>query len=186
MENIILEQDYKGYTIKIIQDNNPINPRTDYDNFGKMVCFHNRYNLGDKHNFHDAEDFKEFIGKSDIIALPLFLYDHSGITIKTTPFNCQFDSSKIGYIYTTYEDIRKECGVTRITAKLREKVIRLLNAEVKAYDRYLTGEVYGYQILKGEDIEDSCWGYIDGPKKIMEDRISMIEKHYNIQLELAI
>ena len=37
--------------LRIIQDENPYNPRED-DNLTKMVCFHNRYDLGDKHNYN--------------------------------------------------------------------------------------------------------------------------------------
>lgn len=185
MENAILEQEYKGYTVKIFRDGDSMNPRTERENFGKMVCFHRKYSLEDEHSFYDVEEFKEFIGKANIIALPLFLYDHSGITINTTPFSCPWDSGKVGYIYATYEDIRKEFKVGRISPKLKGRVREMLNNEVKEYDRYLTGEIYGYQILKGEDIEDSCWGYYDEPENIMKECIDTIEKYYNIQLELV-
>ena len=33
------------------------------------------------------------------IVMNLYLYDHSGITISTTPFACHWDSGKVGYIY---------------------------------------------------------------------------------------
>ena len=43
----------KKYNIKIERDENAYNPRED-DNFTTMVCFHKRYDLGDKHNIkHD-------------------------------------------------------------------------------------------------------------------------------------
>ena len=72
---------------------------------------------------------------------------------------------------------RDEWGVKRISKKIREKVFEVLQAEVKEYDYYLRGEVYGYEITKdGKDI-DSCWGFIGDPedymipqaKKIAED-----------------
>ena len=37
------------YVLVIQQDDSPSNPRED-DNFGKMICFHRRYNLGNHHN----------------------------------------------------------------------------------------------------------------------------------------
>ena len=43
METSIL---YKGCTIEIEQDPDPMNPRTEYDNLGTMICCHKRYNLG--------------------------------------------------------------------------------------------------------------------------------------------
>ena len=36
------------YVLVIQPDDDPFNPRED-DNFGKMVCFHRRYHLGDHH-----------------------------------------------------------------------------------------------------------------------------------------
>ena len=38
---------YKApYLLQIMMDDEPLNPRTDYDNFGHMACWHRRYNLG--------------------------------------------------------------------------------------------------------------------------------------------
>jgi len=186
MENITEQENYKGCEIKIVYDTNPPNPVEEYDSFGKMICFHKRYNLGHKHK-HSLESFQAFlkVNEKNIVALPLYLYDHSGITMKTTPFSCQWDSGQIGYIYVTYEDIRKEYNTKRITPKIREKVEKLLIAEVKTYDKYLTGEVYGYQIFKGGDIEDSCYGFFVSPEEIIKECKSIIDT-YDEQLELAL
>ena len=35
----------------------PLNPREDYDCLGKMVCWHGRYSLGEKHDFEEPRDF---------------------------------------------------------------------------------------------------------------------------------
>jgi len=45
----VKETIYRGRTIKIITDDNPMHPHHDFDNVGKMICFHKRYDLGDKH-----------------------------------------------------------------------------------------------------------------------------------------
>lgn len=45
------------YSLLVFQDEDPLNPRKDYDNLGRMVCWHSRYSLGDDHNFDDPEDF---------------------------------------------------------------------------------------------------------------------------------
>lgn len=48
---------YKApYLLQIMVDDEPLNPRTDWDNFGHMVCWHSRYNLGDEHHFEDTND----------------------------------------------------------------------------------------------------------------------------------
>jgi len=45
-------------TAVILHDPDPYNPRdSDYqENLGTMICWHRRYNLGDKHNFSDAQE----------------------------------------------------------------------------------------------------------------------------------
>lgn len=48
-------------TAVILQDTSPDNPRDSYyrENLGNMVCWHKRYNLGDKHSFDDPIDFAQ-------------------------------------------------------------------------------------------------------------------------------
>ena len=57
---------YKApYLLQIMLDDEPMNPRTDWDNFGHMVCWHRRYNLGDEHRFEDTNDLlKELVQNS--------------------------------------------------------------------------------------------------------------------------
>lgn len=95
-------------TYKVVHDEDAPNPRKEFDCFGKMVCFHRRYDLGDKHDLK-AEDFNgwdelEAYLKEDLkaaVVLPLYLYDHSGITINTTGFSCPWDSGQVGFTYAT-------------------------------------------------------------------------------------
>lgn len=47
----------RGREIKIYQDDNPMNPRVDFDNMGKMVCWHSRYTLGDEQPSCDPETY---------------------------------------------------------------------------------------------------------------------------------
>lgn len=104
---------------------------------------------------------RERIERKGYVILPIYMYDHSGITIKTTPFSCRWDSGLIAFIYVNIEQLN-EAGHNwqRITKKRRKKVEDWLRSEVYVYDMYLTGEVYGYRLLgdKGEEI-DSCWGF---------------------------
>jgi len=155
-----------NYKLEIFQDENASSPRED-DNLGTMVCVHRRYKLGDKHNF-SVEEAQDITKGKDVISLPLYLYDHGGITISTKPFSCRWDSMFVGFIYVTKEQVRKEYDVKNITQKIRDRVKRVLESEVKTYDQYLTGDVYGYRISKitkcelGHEHEeelDSCWGF---------------------------
>lgn len=177
MENAIETYEVEGLTVKIFQDDDPTNPRKDCDQAGTMVCWHSRYTLGDTHDFRDPDAFMEWWkenGKGGVL-LPLFLYDHSGISMSTGrayPFNCPWDSGQVGYIYVTRETIIKEWGKNG-----KAKAEKSLQGEVKEYDQYLTGDVYGYVVEtpNGEHL-DSCWGFY-GLDYIKEEAES-IAKHY--------
>ena len=41
-------EEYRGYTIRLVPDPDPENPREEWDNVGTMRCWHRRYNLGDR------------------------------------------------------------------------------------------------------------------------------------------
>lgn len=196
-----------GNILYIVQDENPINPRTEWDNLGTMICWHRRYNLGDKESedYSDSEAlFAELAGFSaedlmqdketsehtdeawkeahkkvsdaankNAIILPLYLYDHSGITISTGSFSCPWDSGQVGWIFVTRETLKKE----GLSDETDEKIQKYLEGEVETYDQYLTGDVYGFQlkklvkfekknletgeveIIEEEENIDSCWGF---------------------------
>jgi hypothetical protein len=158
------------YTVKVVQDTDPLNPRVHWDNIGTMVCFHRRYNLGDKHNM-DIDEAQEFIKRKDIYSLPLFLYDHSGITMSTAPFSCSWDSGQVGFIYMDRETYLKEFGGKRVNKK---RLYDCLRAEVEEYDNYLTGDVYGYKVVEDEsgDVIDSCWGYFGDSKYALSEGVA--------------
>jgi len=87
------------------------------------------------------------------VMLPLYIYDHSGITMNTSGYSCPWDSGQVGYIYATRETILKEFSAKKLTAKLRRQVEDILRSEVKTYAQYLEGDVYGYVIYK---IDEPC------------------------------
>ena len=152
--------------LKIYIDPEPINPR-DWDNLGKMICWHNRYDLGDKHDY-TIDEFHEFLEKTNTVTLPLFLLDHSGLRMKNTSFNDPWDSGKVGYIYITYDDIRKEYDRKRVSKKLITQVYKILQGETETYNQYISGDTYCYTLSKlitcnlnevHEEFIDSCGGF---------------------------
>jgi hypothetical protein len=158
-----------GLTVRIMYDENAQSPRED-DNFGHMVCFHREYTLGDKHEMSvdEAKSFADKVLKNGGIVLPLYLYDHSGITMSVNSFSCSWDSGQVGFIYATKEDIRKNWNLRKVTKEKLEDARKLLIAEVEYYDDYLTGQSYGYIVESPEgDHLDSCWGFV-GDKYVKE------------------
>ena len=176
----------ENYILEIFPDEPYESPR-EWGNLGTMICFHRRYNLGDKHNFN-VEEAKEMVKGEDIcVSLPLYLYDHGGITMSTGSFSCKWDSGQVGWIFATKEQVRKEYNVKRISKDLIEKVTKRLEGEVETYDQYLTGDVYGYRISqidvcdKGcehKDEIDSCWGYY-GMESVEEEGERTLEYYLN-------
>jgi len=153
-------ENYKGYIIKIINDDHSESPRN-WDNLGTMACFHGRYSLGDTDHGLTLEQAQSIENNDkEYISLPIYMYDHSGITIRTYPFSCRFDSGQLGIIFVSLEQVRKEYNITRVTKKLREKIESYLTNEIDTYDQFLCGNVYGYEITDALGIEiESCWGY---------------------------
>jgi hypothetical protein len=189
--HIVETKQIENYLIEVVQDTDPENPRS-WENLGTMVCFHNRYDLGDKHNYN-SDDYdgwdemeKDIIKRENVGAiLPLYLYDHSGITMNTTGFGCKWDSGQVGFIFISKEKMLEEYGGKRVTKKLKERVTEHLKGEVETYDQYLRGDVYGYQISRvttcnqghehKEDL-DSCYGFF-GMDSCLEDAESIVNYH---------
>jgi hypothetical protein len=181
-----MEKRIENYVIRIEQQDQPDSPR-EWDNLGSMVCFHNQYSLGDKTNYK-AKDYDSWVElkkaiEKDVdvaVILPLYLYDHSGITISTSneyPYNDRWDAGQIGFIYISKQKVRNEYSVKRINKKLINDVTQYLVNEVKTYDQYLTGDVYEYTIHKittcnlgceHEELVDSCGGYFGEESCISE------------------
>lgn len=160
-----------GSQLEIHTDPDPDSPRN-WDNLGTMVCFHKGYQLGDKHDYK-ADDYNgwdelaEAIQKDHpcCVILPLYLYDHSGITISTGSFNCDWDSGQIGFIFISRKKIGEEYNDHG--GRSDDQIREYLCNEVATYDQYLTGDIWGFIYREppctkcggpGEE-SDSCWGF---------------------------
>lgn len=216
---------YRNHVIEIHHDNDCVNPREDWDcSLGKMICFHRRYTLGDKHHYKDPEHaivdlwethasqhemrvfilatckgsiskFREVIGKygyhytvaemfdacvryiaapdyfpESLLVLPLYLYDHGGITMSTSRFSCPWDSGQVGFIYMTVKD-----AVQHFNYDL-DAATKALQSEVEVYNYYLTGQCYGYVVKdsSGKNI-DSCWGFLGDGKDCIDEAKAVVD-----------
>jgi hypothetical protein len=102
-----------------------------------------------------------------LLILPLYLYDHGGLTISTGSFSCPWDSGQVGYIYLTParlasvhpgKSLDDPSGSGDLT--VREHALALMESEVETYDAYLTGQVFRF-VIDTEDEEgvDSRGGF---------------------------
>lgn len=113
------------------------------------------------------------INLGSMVVLPLGLIDHSGISMYVgggahpqDPGG--WDSGLVGFIFDTTSQ-RQEWDPEGTWAT-PEKVEAALRAEVKYYDAYLTGQVYGWVLLDEDGMEvESRWGYIGDEEDAIAD-----------------
>lgn len=152
-----------------MQDQDPQNPREN-DNLTTLVCFHKRYDLGDTVDYKssDYNSFDELLAtikekECPIIIKPLYMYDHSGLSISTSEFSCPWDSGQIGFAFIKKQDIDKIGCYIKDDESYSDYLARLdsyLESEVKEYNSFVSGDVYGYVLknTEGKHVE-SCYGF---------------------------
>lgn len=95
--------------------------------------------------------------------VPLYLFDHSGISIRTSRFNDPWDSGMVGYVFVSKATVLKNWpelankGDEEWRKKAHEAIVE---PEVWTYDQYLQGQVYGYTIY--EECADGDYQAMDG------------------------
>ncbi len=170
-------------TINIVEDGSCGDSPRDWDNCGTMIAFHKRYDLGDKHSIkhedYDSWDEMETALEKeyDALILPLYLYDHSGTSINTTGFSCNWDSGQVGFICCSKETAKAKMDWKRVTKKRKEQLKIILNSEVRIYDQYINGGTCGFEILDSDgNIEESCYGYYSEEEAEADAYYSIPEK----------
>ena len=95
-------------------------------------------------------DFIKILEEIGFVFLPLSIYDHSGITMcigsSRDHYDGQWDCSEVGWIYTTKTEIVD--GLKIPEDEWKKYADEGLRYDVKYYDLYLRGDVYGYQVYK--------------------------------------
>ena len=146
-----------GYTLRILTDDSPCSP-AEWDNLGQIAYCSNGYTLGTERVSRDRlDEIAAGIGSGELIGLPVYAYVHGAATISTSPFSCPWDSGQCGFVYCRASDAEDEWAGD---PHFRANALRVLQGEVKTFDQYLRGDVYGYVIEdKDGDVVDSCWGF---------------------------
>jgi hypothetical protein len=147
--------------VRIVRDEDPENPRDWQSDETTLVANHRRYNLGDREPESDDE-YAQRQADETLVVLPVYMYEHSGISLSTGAFGCPWDSGQVGFIYAQ-----------RQGKETHDDVVERLKGEIETYSQYLQGLVYGFIREKKKQCEhcgavewehiDSCWGYIGYP-----------------------
>lgn len=117
--------------------------------------------------------------------LPLYLFDHSGLRISTQDMtkwpDGRWDAGQVGWVYADRASILDKYG--KCSSKEMKQAEALLSAEVELYDKYLSGECYGFQLYKNGEEEDSCWGFLGDFQEVKEDIAGCLPKECQELLE---
>ena len=128
------------YILETFYDEYCENPREWSDRSTKMILFHWRYDLGDKHdyNYGDYSSWDEM--REDIIAKeqsgmirPVYMYEHGLVSLSTRTFNDRFDSAQVGYISVSTETFQ-QLGI--------DQCLDLIEKDLSIYAKYINGEVF--------------------------------------------
>ena len=173
-------EEYKGFKIKIFYDEDPPNPRTEWEHQGTISYWHRRRIVGDDKDGtrllrpldDEASDppTREDMERSGLVFLPVYMYDHSGVTINTTGFSCPWDSGQLGWVWAKFNPDEYNS---------RESLEHAIQAEIEEYDHYLRGNVYGYEV-EDEDgnLLESCWGFFgDYDGHVLEEAREQCDWH---------
>ncbi len=135
---------------EIVQDPDPQNPRTEYENVGTILYTSHRYLLGDKRV--TADEIDAIAHDDNMIVMPVYAYIHGDVRLSTRPFGDPWDSGQCGIIYMTKEAAKEWPDEEAAKAALK--------SEVETFGAYLAGEVFGWAVKddRGETV-DSCYGY---------------------------
>lgn len=129
-----------------------------------------------------------------IFRLPLFLYEHGGITMSTGAFGCPWDSGQVGMIFVTREQVIDEgwVGAKRDmpVEEIRDLAHQGMRSEADTYDQYLTGQIYQFKLevldtermKEGEDPEDFddepfMWDVEESLGSMWSDDLEEIAQH---------
>lgn len=169
-----------GFRIEVVSDDDFQSPCGEWDMVGTMVLTsHCGYNFG--HKTASNDELAAINNDPNNLVIPVYMYDHSGITINTTGFSCPWDSGQVGIMYCTKKKAVYEFGKKICTKKVVEKALRAMIGEVKSVDDVLTGNVWGFIVYDPEgEAVDSCWGFVGDSKYCLEEGLSMV-KYYEKQ-----
>lgn len=173
--------DYKGYTIEIHHDDDPLFSPRENDNITELHCCHKRSKIGD-FNYQNVSELENIVieaHKNRDIVLNLYMYDHGMIVLSLTPFSRPWGSGQVGFVIIRREKILKEFNKKIITNKTKTKVLEIASDEIDIYNKYLRGDVWGYIIVEKNE---SCWGYygVDNCINAAKELVDCIEKNEKV------
>lgn len=137
------------------------------------------------HEDEDSACWEKRVDLSAVVVLPVFAYEHGGITLSTSEFSDPWDSGQVGVIFVPVEKVIRNLGKGTGYREARFWGARVLGAEIREFDQFLQGDVWGYRITYKGDAkkspeQETLWGVYglnncrkeaDGITKIMQEEL---------------
>lgn len=162
---------YRGVDIEIYYDDCSESPRGAWEHYTTIWSNCKGYNpdrcsIDDLLNELDLSSFSGSFAKlckiadaKGYFAIPVYALIHSDISLSLNPYSDPWDSGTFGVVTIPKETIYKEYGCKRICKKLKEKLTSYIAEELKEYENWCNGLVFGYRVIDEDGNEDCCGGY---------------------------
>jgi hypothetical protein len=157
-----------GRLLQIFYEQEPESPLRLDDAIGRAYCWHRRYNLGHADNpYAEPRELSEALAEefgakgselldAGVVLVPLYLYDHSGLTMSTHPYSDPWDSGQVGWWVIKPAEVKEHFGGDR------DKARAYVDAEIRQYADYLEDDVYRYEITDASGTWESGAGNFYG------------------------
>ncbi|HHL35196.1 MAG TPA: hypothetical protein ENJ30_12605 [Desulfobulbaceae bacterium] len=176
----------KRYTIEIVPDQDPENPRDGETNAAQIyIPEWSKYrHFADKGALENllvevvpsaqfqalSDEEKELVeeGTSALfrvagearaaLALPLYLMDHGGIALSTGDFVDSWDSGQVGWVFVTSKRMKEVLVKEEFNKEGRKAASEAIRQEIATFNAYLCGDVWGW-VLKSHiySMESQEW-----------------------------
>lgn len=157
--------DYKGAKIEIDYDTDCENPRTAWDNLGKLWlrsygnCTRLVVNETDIPDYLEVDGTEHNVQDLSKSHVEDYLKAHGYIYVDVC-----LRSGDHGFNVIHRKNVLEEYGWKILTRKRIAQIEEYLRNEVDTYQAWCLGECYGYRVTvpddSGEEHEDSCWGFV--------------------------
>ena len=115
--------------------------------------------------------------KQNDFVMWVYAYIHSGVALSTKSFcgrlpqgHAEFDSGICGVIIVRQKKFLEEFGGEKWTPPKKKHAEDICENDIKTFQAYLNGEVYGYVI---DDHAESCGGYYTVKEAMEEAKLTV-------------
>ena len=189
------------FSVKLFYDESPDNPRHN-DKYSQMVCWNEKYNLGDKHTYgNEKELLKKLMQESNINPdelgidmnnfeaakpkileqlrkhipiVPMFLYDGETPDITCAAERFGKNGEFIGYAFMEEQDLEKAYGEKGVEA-IKQGLMDALG-ELDLYSHYVRGNNFLMNLYKDDELFCSIKGFTGNMNREMLDCVKKATK----------